>query len=54
MATSDINYINKADPTLASDVVDAYVYGLSISHIISLTFSVVAMFSASLISENKV
>ncbi|EYB30290.1 hypothetical protein FG05_07720 [Fusarium graminearum] len=53
-ATSDINYINKADPTLASAVVDAYVYGLSASHIISLTFSVVAMFSASLISENKV
>ncbi|KAM0228043.1 hypothetical protein ACHAPO_011071 [Fusarium lateritium] len=54
MATSDIKYINKADPTTASAVVDAYVHGLSFSHLISLTFSVIATFSASFISEHKV
>ncbi|KAL3589651.1 hypothetical protein FPOAC2_11822 [Fusarium poae] len=54
MATSDINYINKADPNIASAVVDAYVRGLSFSHIISLTFSIIATFSASFISEHKV
>ncbi|KAJ4115421.1 hypothetical protein NW768_011273 [Fusarium equiseti] len=54
MATSEINYIEKAESTIASAVVDSYVYGLSVSHIISLTFSIIAMLSASLISQHKV
>jgi hypothetical protein len=54
LAASDINYIDKADPGVSSAIVEAYVRGLSASHIVSLGFSVVAISAAVFIREHKI
>jgi hypothetical protein len=54
MAASDINYIDKAEPAVSLVVVEAYVQGLSVGHIVSLTFSVVAITAACFLRAHKI
>ncbi|KAK0391700.1 hypothetical protein NLU13_1199 [Sarocladium strictum] len=53
-ATSDINYIDRAEPAVAAAVVEAYVRGLSASHIVSLTFSAIAILAAIFLRNHKI
>ncbi|KAL2205638.1 MFS general substrate transporter [Sarocladium strictum] len=54
LAASDINYIDKANPNVSAAIVEAYVRGLSASHIVSLGFSVVAISAAVFIRVHKI
>ncbi|KAH8168943.1 major facilitator superfamily protein [Sarocladium implicatum] len=54
MAASDINYLDKADPIVSSAVVEAYVQGLSVSHVVNLGFSVIAITAALFIRQRKI
>jgi len=53
-AASDINYIDKTNPDVSAAIVEAYVRGLSASHIVSLGFSVVAILATVFIREHKI
>ena len=53
-AASSIDFLDEADSKVGPLVVESYVSGLAMSHLVSLFFSAIAIISAILLREKRI